>query len=561
MFYIYIHKTVLQLNQRAMLRSFLRLVLVILIVIPPVACFGQSDRDSVNRLLAIMDSIYTRINNNYIQDVSLEKLTRKGINAIFDGLDPFTRYFSPEEAAEFHLNLSGKFGGTGSVFAQRHDETVFTRVFEGYPANKAGIMPGDVLIEVDGMTTKGKSLDEVRYRLIGEPGKKVSVTIKHPGSNPIKLEIVRQEIMLKSVPYSGIVRQDIGYIKFTGVSEHCSDEIRTALLELKQNKRLKGLVLDLRDNSGGYAREAIKIANYFIDKGNVIVRIKGRKEDSVIYAAENAIDKTLPLVLLTNGSTASAAEILSGAIQDNDRGLIIGQKTFGKGLIGTIYKLGGGSEAVITTSFYHTPSGRCIQSKNYWSGSAGGMELADSLRQWFNTKNGRRVREAEGIIPDITIQPWPAPGITIFLLDNMYIFDYALQYKLRHTSIPSPGDFHLTDTDYADFITAVKSKITGYTTDTEEKLKVLKTTSRSEGYFAELEPYFASIEASVNVEKMKELEKNKIPITRLLEQEIAYLYYGQKGYTEAGFKDDIELKKAIEVLSAVETYKNKLALQ
>ena len=544
-----------------MFRSFQKPTLLHLALIASVASFGQANRDTVTRLLGVMDSIYTRISKNYIQSVSLENMTRKGINAMFEGLDPFTRYFSPEEAVEFHLNLSGKFGGIGAVFAQVNNQTVFTRVLEGYPAGKAGVKPGDLLIEVDGVSTKDKSLDDVRYRLIGEPGKKVTITIVHPGSDPAKAEIVRQEILLKSVPYSGMIQQGIGYIKFTGVTEHCSDEVKKALLDLKQNKQLKGIVLDLRDNTGGYAREAIKIANYFIDKGNVIVQIKGRNEDSVIYAAENAIDKSIPLALLTNGSTASAAEILSGAIQDNDRGIIIGQKTFGKGLIGTVYKLGGGSEAVITTSFYHTPSGRCIQSKNFWSGSSGGTELVDSLRHWFTTKNGRRVREAEGIIPDVLIDAMPAGGITNFLTYNTYIFDYAMQYKLRHPSIPQPADFRLMESDYEDFVSTIKNKISGYTTTTEEKLQVLKKTSRMEGYFAQLETYFNDIEATINAEKMKELERYKVAIKGLLEQEIAYLYFGQKGYTEAEFKDDNELKKAVEILSASQTYKNKLALK
>lgn len=541
--------------------KFLKWVLSLLAVIISVSCCGQVKPDTgrINQMLAVMDSIYTRINMNYVEEVPLEKIMRKGIDGMFNSLDPYTRFMSQPEAAELHRNLSSKFGGTGMVLAPSRNEIIVTRVFEGFPANKAGIEPGDIIKEVDGMLVKGKSFDQVIQRLIGAPGKPVDLVISRYGTNnSSKITIVREEIKLKPVPYYGEVSPGIGYIQLTGETENCSEYVKQALLDLKKTGALKGLVLDLRNNEGGLFDEAIRIANFFLDKGNIIVRAKGRNEDSVSYATGEAIDKNMPIAILTNGSTKSAAEVLSGAIQDNDRGIIIGQKTFGKGLVGQIYKMGYGAEAVITVAFYYTPSGRCIQAKNYWASPGAGVEMKDSLRRVFKTKNGRLVKEAEGIDPDLYIPAKTGGSLAEYLNYNLAFFEYAIDYKKKHPSLSKAKDFHLTDMEYDSFVQDVRQVISGYTTQTDEMLKSLKNVAVQEGYFNALEPSLTKMENALTDEKMNSLINNKSLIKGLLEQEIVYLYYGEKGRKEAESKEDSELSKAIELLTNKELYNNML---
>jgi carboxyl-terminal processing protease len=507
-----------------------------------------------------MDSFYNSINKHYISNIDLEKMMRKGIDAMLGTLDPFTRYRSKEETDEFHLSLAGKFGGVGMGIREIDRQIVVFQVYQGFPADKAGLKTGDVITEIDGISTKGKFLFEVLNSLRGTPGTKLSIKVYRPGEqNQITSNITREEIKLRSVPYYGIISGNTGYIMLTGMTENSSEELLHALLELKQNNTLNGLVIDLRDNTGGYLKQAIKIANFFIDKGNTIVSVKSRDDDSVWYATEPAIDPNIPLVILTNKSTASAAEVLSGAIQDNDRGIIIGEKTFGKGLVGNLFNMGFGAEMVLTIAHYYTPSGRCIQIKNYFTNGTG-VETPDSLKKYFKTKNGRLERDAEGIIPDFIVEPKALSPLTFCLIDSFILFKYATQYKLAHPSIAAARQFTLSENEYDNFFTYLKAHSCNYATSTDEKIKVLRKTAASEGYLNYIQPALTNLEKEYKKRKQQDIFIAKKEIKGLLEGEIASRYYYEKGRIEAGFKNDPVLKKAIEIIGNNEVYKKTLAI-
>ena len=516
----------------------------------------QASKDSVSitRVLAIMDSFYNKINKYYVEDVILEKLMRKGIDAMVSSLDPFTHYRSKEETDEFHLIMAGRFGGTGLVFGEIDQQIIITRVFPGLPADRAGLKAGDCIVEINGIPTKGKNTDEIFPMLRGTPGTKVTMSIKHADEKElVSADIVREEIKLPSVPYYGMINDAVGYISLTGMTENCSEELLKAFTELKTHHPLKGLVIDLRNNAGGYIKEAIKIANIFIDKGNVIVSMRGKKSDTV-YAANTAIDPLISLALLTSNYTASAAEVLSGAIQDNDRGVIIGQKTYGKGLVGDLFDMGSGAEMVITVAHYYTPSGRCIQSKTYSAAGGAGVEIADSLKKYFKTKNGRMVRNAEGIIPDLVIPASEPAPITKCLSDNYFIFKYATQYRLQHPTLPPAKQFNLSEADYNQFLVFLRDKSCNYNTRTEEKIRDLRKAAAEDGYCKAIEADLAKLETVLKQDKKKDLGRFKKEIKGSLEAEIASRYYFEQGRIETSFRNDAELKKALEILGNHKVY-------
>ncbi len=519
-----------------------------------------SNDSSVKRILASMDSLYTKINKDYVTSVDLKKMLRTGIDAMLGSLDPFTKFRSKEEAEEFHLSLKGKFGGTGMAIREIDHQIVVFQIFQGFPADRAGLKTGDVITEVNATSTTGKNLFEVLGSLRGAPGTKLSVLVQKPGQkNPTTVNITREEIKLSSVPYYGIVSDDIGYIMLTGMTENSADELLKAFMELRGNSKLKGLVLDLRDNTGGYVNQAVKIANFFIDQGHTIVTVKGRNEDSVYYATQRALDPSIPLIILTSNITASAAEVLSGAIQDNDRGVIIGQRTYGKGLVGNIYDMGFGAEAVITIAHYYTPSGRCIQIRNYAAG-IGGVETADSLKKYFKTKNGRLERESDGIVPDFVMEPKRLSPISLCVVDSFILFKYATQYKLTHSSIPPARQFALNQEEYDKFIDVLTKRGCAYTTSTEEKINELKKIATSEGYLKSIELAIKNLEADYKRRKQQDISLAKKEIKELLEAEIVSRYYYERGRIESGFQSDPILKKALEALNDKVLYKKTLGI-
>lgn len=530
--------------------------LFVIILLFPGNFYAQSPaRDSLtSNLLNTLDSIYTQVNKNYYRPVALDNFTRKGIDAMFSTLDPYSYYMSREEAEEFQIALSSKFGGTGIGIAVIDSQVTIMDVFKGFPAEKAGLKPADQILSVDELITKGQ-LDPVFLKLRGTPGSTVRVRVKRPGTDSIiETLLVREVITISSVPYYGMLNGETGYIRFTAVTEKCSDDILRALLELKKKGNMKNLVLDLRNNMGGYFKEAIRIANFFIEKGSVLVKARYRAEDSTYYASEASVDPVMPMVILINENTASSAEILSGALQDNDRAVVIGQKSFGKGLIGKKFSLGDGKETVLTIGFYYTPSGRCLQSTKRWTEFTG----ENNTGMVFKTKNGRIMKEEDGIIPDIETLPKKPSNWLNCLSRNNYYFKYATQYRMRHPAISSARNFNLGNKELEDFYTLSDMKNCDYRSESEEKLHELKKSAEAEGW-ATIPGVFDSLEKQIKIQKNKDLQEQRQEVKNLLEQAIVFRYYGEDGRIESGFRNDREITAALEVLKNKEQYKKILS--
>jgi carboxyl-terminal processing protease len=514
----------------------------------------------IKRNLDIMDSFYSRIVTSYVENVDPEKLMRKGINGMLAALDPFTKYRSKAEAEEFNRGLSGKFGGIGLMLRDVDHNIMISQVFQDRPAEKAGLKAGDIILSVDGRSFSTKSMYDIFPFLRGTPGTTVKVTARRPGvQGDITAIIVREEIVQSSVPYYGVLQGDIGYIQFSGFTKECSESIKKAFLEMKSNYKLKGLVLDLRYNPGGFLQEAIKISNFFLEKGTKIVETIGKSEGDTVYASLPALDANIPLVLLTSNNTASASEILSGAIQDNDRGVIIGERTFGKGLVGVIFDLSSGSQLQLTIAHYYTPSGRCIQAKNYPGNGGQGVAIADSLKRSFKTANGRTVRDADGITPDIIITTQKQPAVADWLQDNNILFKYANQYFLEHTSILPPMQFHLTDPEYEQFLATVPKNEFAFKATSEDKINELRNAVKEDGYGAGIDSMISVLQSQLRQEKQNDLSRYKQTIRDLLEDEIAARYYNDKGRILSALRNDPLLAKAFEIINNPGEYRKTLA--
>ncbi|MEP7265153.1 MAG: S41 family peptidase [Bacteroidota bacterium] len=517
--------------------------------------------DSItNNNLELFSSVYKKVMYTYPGPVDGNKLMLAGMNEMLKTIDPFTNFFSKDEVLDFKSSLSGKFGGTGMVLGTSPDGIFIRQTYAGRPADRAGLRSADLILEVDSISTKGMSIDEVRNLLRGEPGTYATIEVMHAGAaKKTTVQFYREMITVDAVTYSGMLNDDIAYIKLTRESEDCSSEVKKVLVELFDKHHFKSLVFDLRGNEGGYLREAVKISNLFIDKGNLIVSVRGKTGDSSYFAPVIADYPAISMVLLTDTNTASAGEILSGALQDNDRAVIIGRKTYGKGLVQQVYDLPQGTQLKLTTGHYYTPSGRCIQAFEYDKGNR--IHLADSLKRNFKTKSGRLVYSSGGISPDIEIPLEQSPVIIEMLLKDLMIFDFATKYKIAHDTIAPLSKFHLTENDYKQFTEFVKSKKFNYTTETENKLASVKETAEKEGYWKEIQSYYTEIENHLQQKKEKELLQYKSEIKRELEKEIISRYYFEKGRAEAGLSNDKEVIKAIEMLKDSVAYKKTLGIK
>lgn len=502
---------------------------------------------TLSRNLDIFSSVYRKVISEYPDTVDPRKFMLTGMNQMLQSLDPFTNFFTESDVREFKTSLSGKFGGTGMVIGNSKDGIFIKEIFTNKPAARAGLRPADLIKEINGTATKNKSIDEVMSLLRGTPGTSISIVATHPAdTQKTSFNFEREMINISPVPYYGMLNEHIAYISLTRESEDCSNEVKAALKELYDNNHFKGLVFDLRSNEGGYFKEAIKIVNLFIDKGGLLTSVRGKDNDTAYHATNMADYPTIPLVLLTDDYTASSGEILTGAIQDNDRAVIIGQKTYGKGLVQQIFDMPGGTQLKLTTAHYYTPSGRCIQAFEYDKGNK--IQLADSTKKVFKTKNGRNVYSNGGISPDITMDYNKLAAITQNLLQDFLIFDFATKYKISHPSIGPAATFYLTDRDYIAFIKFVKSRKYTYITDTEKKLTAIKELAVKEGYWQAIQSNYTQMENKLISSKEKELLNNKTSIKKALEEEITYRYYYQKGRFETRLRDDREVKKAVETL-------------
>lgn len=504
----------------------------------------------------IFFSMIREISLFYVDETDPETLLEQGINGVLNGLDPYTTYIPESEKENYESMTTGRYGGIGALIRQVGDHVMIIEPYEGFPAQKSGLKAGDIITGIDGTSTSGLVVGEVSEMLKGRPKSSIELTIQRTGeSSPINRKILREEVKINNVAWYGKISDDIGYIQFNGFTENAHKEVRDALNNLKEEQGIAKVILDVRGNPGGLLMEAVNVTNLFVEKGQEIVSTKGKvKQWDRTYKAENKpLDASIPVVVLVGRSSASAAEIVAGAIQDLDRGIILGQRTFGKGLIQTTRQLSYDAQLKITTAKYYTPSGRCIQSFDF-SEDNGISSIPDSLISEFHTKNGRKVYDGGGIMPDIEIQePRPAP-IVINLYTRNLIFDYATEYASGISSIPPVSDFQISDREYHKFIDYLDSKNFDYMTQTEIQLEQLIKTAREEQYYEPAETIFEELSNKIAHDKLNDLELYKTEIKSLLRKEIVSRYYYQRGRIQASIKGDENIEKAIDVLNNEELY-------
>ena len=535
--------------------------LILSLFIASILSFGFVDNFfEISKNLDIFSSLYKELNIFYVDETEPGELMKTGIDAMLESLDPYTTYIPESEKEDFEFMTTGQYGGIGAVISKNGDWVFVSEPYEGFPADKAGLIAGDKFLEIAGETVKGKSTSDVSKVLKGEPNTAVKVLIEREGlAKPFEVEIIREEIKLNSVPYYGLISDSIGYIKTRSFTRNISKEVIDAYQEMNANDELKGLVLDLRGNPGGLLNEAINMANIFIDRGQEIVFTKGKIKDwDKSYKARNeAIDTDIPLVVLINRSSASASEIVSGAVQDLDRGIVIGQRSFGKGLVQQTRKLSYNAQLKVTTAKYYIPSGRCIQALDYSNrdedGSVG--KVPDSLRTEFKTLvNERSIFDGGGITPDISIEPQKFSNILRSLVSKRHIFNFANQFRRNNESIDDAKSFVISDDVYSQFKQYLNDKEYEYETNTEKAIKKLEKDAEGEKYLADLKDHLESISSKMEESKNNDIERFKPEISELLEMEIATRYFYQKGKIETTIKHDEEIAKAIDVLNDIEAY-------
>lgn len=511
----------------------------------------------VTKNFEIFKEVYTEIYTDYVDEHAPGDLMKRSIDGMLESLDPYTNYIPESDIEDYRIMTTGQYGGIGALIRKMGDFNFIVEPYENAPVQKAGFKAGDKILEVDGNTVKNKSTEEVSAMLKGSAGSSLKLKVERDGQI-IEKSITREEIKIPDVPYSGMLDKEIGYIKLNSFTQTASDEVKTAFAKLKE-KGMKKLVFDLRGNGGGLLNEAVRIVNMFVPQGTMIVKQKGRAADMNINypAKEEPVDTEIPLVVLVDDGSASASEIVAGSLQDLDRALIVGIRSFGKGLVQQTRKMPYNTMVKLTVAKYYTPSGRCIQKLDYSHKEAGAKanQVADSIIQKYKTKNGREVIDARGIEPEIEVDERDFSKLAAILMTEDFIFNYATQYSRKNASIADARTFKLTDADYKDFLAMVKEKDFKYKTSTEVRFEEFKKTAERENYFAGAEKEFEALHNKIKADKMADLERFKPEIVELLENEIVSRYYYQTGRTETSFKNDTYLIEAMKVLNDLPRYK------
>lgn len=513
----------------------------------------------LSKNLEILSDIYKELNIYYVDEINPNELMRTGIDAMLSSLDPYTNYYSESQMENFRFQTTGKYGGIGAIIRRKDDYIAVMEPYENAPATKAGLKAGDLIIEVEGQSTKDKTVEEISNILKGAPGTTVDLLIRRPGFEEDQyFTVEREDINLDNVPYYGYLQDDIGYIRLTQFTQDAGKNIKNAFRDLKDEKDMGGLVLDLRGNPGGLLHEAVNICNLFIEKGKLVVSTKGKVQEwnRDFKTLNKPEDLDIPIVVLINSTSASASEIVAGTLQDYDRGVVIGQRSFGKGLVQQTRDIAFNTKLKLTTAKYYTPSGRCIQAIDYSHRNEDGTisKIPDSLKNAFTTANGRTVYDGGGIEPDIDVEPMKLANITGSLMANDLLFDYATSYYYQHDSITEPKAFALSEEDYALFIDYLSDKDYAYETRSERLLKQFEEQTKEEQYYDAISTTLSDIRTNIQDDKDKDLVKFKDQIKELLEEEIVSRYFYQRGEIESSFDDDPMLKKAIELLKDTAAY-------
>jgi carboxyl-terminal processing protease len=533
------------------------------IAIVAILSFGlysfQDTYFEISKNLDIFVSVYKNVNTYYVDETEPGDLMKTGIDAMLHKLDPYTVYYPESDIEDYRFMTTGQYGGIGALISRKDDHVIISEPYENSPAHKAGLRAGDLILEIDGKSAKGKSTQEISSFLKGEPNTEMVLLIeRYSEDQPLKISVTREEIKIKDVPYYGLIDNTTGYIKLNSFTETASSEVKKSLLELKEQHQITNLILDLRGNGGGLLREAVNIVGLFVPMGTKVVETKGKLTDwnQTYVTSQPPVDSEIKLVVLVNGGSASASEIVSGTIQDLDRGIIIGSNTFGKGLVQQTRDLKYNSKMKLTVAKYYIPSGRCIQKLDYSHKDEDGhaTQIPDSLRKEFSTKSGRKVLDGAGIEPDFKVKGPKASPILISLAQKRFMFDYATIYRTQNETIVPAKEFVFDNTEYEKFKEYLKDKDYSYSTETERLLKKLEKAAEKEKYVADIQNDFKNLENTIFKNKSKDLDLYKDQITRFLESEIVTRYYFQKGQIQQGLVKDEDILEAKKVFSDLDSY-------
>lgn len=517
----------------------------------------------ISKNLDIFSSVYREINTHYVEETNPGKLMKTGIDAMLQSLDPYTNYIPESDIEDYKFMTTHEYGGVGALIGKRGDHVIISEPYEGFPADKAGLKAGDIILEVDGRSATGKSTSELSDMLRGQNGTSITVKVKRPVTEEIiEAKIVREKIKIDDVPYYGMLEQGVGYISLSSFTETASRDVKAAFQDLK-SQGMEELILDLRGNGGGLLRESVNMVNFFVEKGATVVEVKGKlKENYSIHKALNQpLDTNIPLVVMIDEGSASASEIVSGSLQDLDRAVIIGNQSFGKGLVQITQDLSYNAKLKLTIAKYYTPSGRCIQRIDYGKRDERGKANAvpDSLIATYKTLNGRMVKDGAGITPDIIVEQDPYSDLLATLMRENIVFDFATEYYFSHDSIASPEGFELSDEEYQRFMEFALKRDYEYKTSSTEMMKELKSVVEEDEFWDEVEEEYAALAQKLERDKKGDMLKFKSEISRMIESEIIGRYYYSRGRIRAYITYDPEVQKAVELLNNKASYQSVLA--
>ena len=546
--------------------SMKKVLISLLMVLLAAPAFAQIDRDhdfKTAKNMDIFNSIYKNLDLMYVDTLDAEEVVGNGIKAMLGSLDPYTTYYPEEKVNELKNMLTGKYAGVGAVVRYNFQlqRVCISEPYENMPAAEVGLKKGDIILSIDNEDMTNKDVAYVSDHLRGDPGTSFIIKVKRPSTGKtLKMKITRRTIQMPFLPYYGMLEGGFGYINFNSFTDNCAKDVRRAFIDLKK-QGAKGLVFDLRNNGGGSVSEAVSIINMFLPKGKTVLKMQGKlqRSNKEYQTSVEPVDSVMPMVVLVNGNSASASEIMSGSLQDYDRAIILGTRTYGKGLVQTTMDLPYNGQMKLTTAKYYIPSGRCVQALNYKHAKGGYVEhVPDSLTKVFYTANGREVRDGGGVKPDVEVKPDSLPNIAFYLAgardSNEVMLNYEVDYIAKHPTIAPAKDFALTDADYDEFKARVLKADFKYDRETEKYLKDLEKLAKFEGYYDDAKPEFEALKKKLSHNVAKDLDYNKEYIKQLLENEIVAAYYFQAGAIQNSLRYDKQIKEAVKLLNSPEEY-------
>ena len=546
--------------------SMKKVLVSLLMVLLAAPAFAQIDRDhdfKTAKNMDIFNSIYKNLDLMYVDTLDAEEVVGNGIKAMLGSLDPYTTYYPEEKVNELKNMLTGKYAGVGAVVRYNFQlqRVCISEPYENMPAAEVGLKKGDIILSIDNEDMTNKDVAYVSDHLRGDPGTSFIIKVKRPSTGKtLKMKITRRTIQMPFLPYYGMLEGGFGYINFNSFTDNCAKDVRRAFIDLKK-QGAKGLVFDLRNNGGGSVSEAVSIINMFLPKGKTVLKMQGKlqRSNKEYKTSVEPVDSVMPMVVLVNGNSASASEIMSGSLQDYDRAIILGTRTYGKGLVQTTMDLPYNGQMKLTTAKYYIPSGRCVQALNYKHAKGGYVEhVPDSLTKVFYTANGREVRDGGGVKPDVEVKPDSLPNIAFYLAgardSNEVMLNYEVDYIAKHPTIAPAKDFALTDADYDEFKARVLKADFKYDRETEKYLKDLEKLAKFEGYYDDAKPEFEALKKKLSHNVAKDLDYNKEYIKQLLENEIVAAYYFQAGAIQNSLRYDKQIKEAVKLLNSPEEY-------